>query len=127
MTRPCRVRRRGKSELARRNMVSDCRSIANAKPQASNFSNISCMRFLPFARLLRLPNVFTAFADILLGTIAAATWRENPFGAALLLLASGSLYCAGMVWNDYFDFEEDKRERPFRPIPAGQIARNTAF
>ncbi|HEV3144627.1 MAG TPA: UbiA family prenyltransferase [Gemmataceae bacterium] len=85
------------------------------------------MRFLPYARLLRLPNVFTAFADILLGTIAAATWRTNPAGAALLLLASGCLYCAGMVWNDYCDFEEDKRERPFRPLPAGQISRSSAF
>jgi 1,4-dihydroxy-2-naphthoate octaprenyltransferase len=85
------------------------------------------MRFLPYARLLRLPNVFTAFADILLGTIAAATWRLNPFGAVVLLLASSCLYCAGMVWNDYFDFEEDKRERPFRPLPAGQILRSTAF
>jgi 4-hydroxybenzoate polyprenyltransferase len=84
------------------------------------------MRFLPYARLLRLPNVFTAFADILLGTIAAATWRSNPFGAIALLLASGCLYCAGMVWNDYFDFAEDKRERPFRPLPAGQISPSTA-
>ena len=84
------------------------------------------MRFLPYARLLRLPNVLTAFADILLGTIAAATWQPNPFGASALLLASGCLYCAGMVWNDYFDFAEDKRERPFRPLPAGQISRSTA-
>jgi len=85
------------------------------------------MQFLPYARLLRLPNVFTAFADILLGTIAAATWQSNPFGAIALLLASGCLYCSGMVWNDYFDFAEDKRERPFRPLPAGQISRGTAF
>src|SRR5262245_31354072 len=94
---------------------------------AAHLPIISCMRILPCARLLTLPNVFTTFADILLGTIAAATWRANPFGASLLLFASGCLYCAGMVWNDYFDFEEDKRERPFRPIPAGQIARSTAF
>ncbi|HLW67886.1 MAG TPA: UbiA family prenyltransferase [Gemmataceae bacterium] len=85
------------------------------------------MRFLNYARLLRLPNVFTAFADILLGTIAAATWQSHPFGAAALLLASGCLYCAGMVWNDYFDFEVDKRERPFRPLPAGQISRTAAI
>jgi 4-hydroxybenzoate polyprenyltransferase len=85
------------------------------------------MQFLPYARLLRLPNVFTTFADILLGTIVAATWQTNPLGAGALLLASSCLYCAGMVWNDYFDFAEDKRERPFRPLPAGQISRATAF
>ena len=36
------------------------------------------------------------------------------------------LYLAGMVWNDYFDFEEDRRDRPARPLPSGQIARGTA-
>src|SRR5262249_24440007 len=31
-------------------------------------------------------------------------------------------YGGGMVWNDYFDVEQDRRERPFRPIPAGEIS-----
>src|SRR5262249_61369509 len=31
-----------------------------------------------------------------------------------------------MVWNDYFDFAEDKRDRPFRPLPSGRISRQTA-
>jgi 4-hydroxybenzoate polyprenyltransferase len=26
-----------------------------------------------------------------------------------------------MVWNDYFDQEQDRRERPFRPLPSGRI------
>jgi 4-hydroxybenzoate polyprenyltransferase len=89
--------------------------------------NIFFMRVLPYAQLLRLPNVFTAFADILLGTIAAGVWLANPIGAIMLLLASGCQYCSGMVWNDYFDFEIDKRERPFRPLPSGRIAHSTAF
>ena len=90
------------------------------------------MRFLPLARLLRLPNVFTAFADIALGL--CATYALSPsvvddtfwWKAALLLLASGSLYSAGMVWNDYFDLAEDKRDRPFRPLPSGQVSVRTA-
>src|SRR6516164_10693814 len=84
------------------------------------------MRFLPYAQLLRLPNVFTAFADALLGTLATAAWVVQPAGSALLLLASGCLYCSGMVWNDYFDFAEDKRDRPFRPLPSGKISRRTS-
>jgi 4-hydroxybenzoate polyprenyltransferase len=86
------------------------------------------MPFLPYARLLRLPNVFTAFADIALGACAAGSFSTAPIDgsfilrAAILFLASGSLYLAGMVWNDYFDFEEDRRDRPFRPLPSGQIA-----
>src|SRR5262249_45275849 len=47
-----------------------------------------------------------------------------PF--VLLLAASGCLYCAGMVWNDYFDLEQDKRERPFRPLPSGKIPLHAA-
>jgi 4-hydroxybenzoate polyprenyltransferase len=83
---------------------------------------------LPLARLLRLPNVFTAFADIGLGLCATAALSpgvvNQDFGwkAALLLLASGMLYTAGMVWNDYFDLEEDRRDRPFRPLASGRIS-----
>jgi 4-hydroxybenzoate polyprenyltransferase len=90
------------------------------------------MRLLPLARLLRLPNVFTAFADIGLGLCATAALSPGSVNdafawkAALLLAASGMLYSAGMVWNDYFDLEEDKRDRPFRPIASGRVSIRTA-
>ncbi len=84
------------------------------------------MRLLPFAQLLRLPNVFTAFADMLLGTLATGALITLPLQSGLLLLASGCLYCAGMVWNDYFDLEVDKKERPFRPLPSGKVSTRTA-
>jgi 4-hydroxybenzoate polyprenyltransferase len=41
-------------------------------------------------------------------------------------LASACLYCGGMVWNDFFDIEQDKRERPFRPLPSGKVTRSEA-
>lgn len=85
------------------------------------------MRLLPYAQLLRIPNVFTAFADILLGGLAAGTLLARPLPSAALLLASGCLYCAGMVWNDWFDFETDRKERPFRPLPSGRIASSAAL
>src|SRR5262245_27158406 len=85
-----------------------------------------CMRLLPYAQLLRLPNVFTAFADILLGALAAGTLLAQPLASAALLLASGCLYCAGMVWNDYFDIAIDRKERPFRPLPSGKISLGAA-
>ncbi|HEX3146949.1 MAG TPA: UbiA family prenyltransferase [Gemmataceae bacterium] len=86
------------------------------------------MPLLPFARLLRLPNVFTAFADIGLGLCATAALSPSvvndsfAWKAVLLLLASGMLYSAGMVWNDYFDLADDKRDRPFRPLASGRIS-----
>ena len=84
------------------------------------------MRLLPLAQLLRLPNVFTAFGDILLGTLATGALFAQPLASGLLLAASGCLYCSGMVWNDFFDFDVDRMERPFRPLPSGKIAKRTA-
>jgi 4-hydroxybenzoate polyprenyltransferase len=88
-------------------------------------------RLLAFAQLMRLPNVFTAFADIALATCAgAALMHEVPesfwLSAVLLALASGCLYLAGMVWNDVFDRAEDAVARPFRPIPSGRVTVRTA-
>jgi len=88
------------------------------------------MPFLPYAKLLRLPNVFTAFADIALGFCVTVHFRlidtETAIRAALLFAASGLLYLAGMVWNDYFDLEEDRKTQPFRPLASGKISVRTA-
>jgi 4-hydroxybenzoate polyprenyltransferase len=85
-------------------------------------------RLRPFAQLVRLPNVFTALADIALAALATHALKVPAQWPAFLLLclASACLYCGGMVWNDFFDVEQDKRERPFRPIPSGRVPRRTA-
>jgi 4-hydroxybenzoate polyprenyltransferase len=101
-------------------------------------------RLRAYAQLLRLPNVFTAWADVLMGWLVVCAWEvfhpqlggevvrtgehrwEHLLVLAFLLLASSSLYCAGMVLNDVFDLEEDRRDRPFRPIPSGRISRRAA-
>jgi 4-hydroxybenzoate polyprenyltransferase len=31
-----------------------------------------------------------------------------------------------MVWNDFFDVDQDRRERPSRPIPSGRVSRREA-
>jgi 4-hydroxybenzoate polyprenyltransferase len=74
--------------------------------------------FLPYARLLRLPNVMTAFADILMAACASGAASGLT---VWLLLASGSLYLAGMVFNDLFDRHEDAKTQAFRPLPSGQV------
>lgn len=77
---------------------------------------------LSYLRLFRLPNVFTALADIGMGFIVSRQSVE-PVGALVSLgVASGFLYTAGMVLNDVYDVEIDRQERPFRPLPAGQIS-----
>jgi 4-hydroxybenzoate polyprenyltransferase len=79
-------------------------------------------KLLAEAQLLRLPNVFTAFADICLGAAAAGYLLDRPVIFVMLLISSGCLYCAGMALNDFFDRREDAKARPFRPIPSGRIA-----
>jgi 4-hydroxybenzoate polyprenyltransferase len=83
-------------------------------------------RLRPYFQLVRLPNVFTAVADITLAALATRALPEHALSFLILCLASACLYCGGMVWNDYFDVEQDRRERPFRPIPSGRVSQRTA-
>jgi 4-hydroxybenzoate polyprenyltransferase len=93
-------------------------------PWAWRTSAMSRLRSL--AQLVRLPNVFTALADIGLGALVVGALPERWLAFLLLLWASACLYCAGMVWNDFFDVAQDSRERPFRPIPSGRVSRRQA-
>ncbi len=75
-----------------------------------------------YLQLFRLPNVFTALGDVSMGFLFVhASLRPVP---AYLLVAAASalLYTAGMVLNDVWDIEQDRRERPSRPIASGRIA-----
>jgi len=77
---------------------------------------------LPWLRLMRLPNVFTAIADVAMGYLFARQSVDSLPLFGCLILASASLYLAGMVLNDLFDYEIDAKERPFRPLPSGQVS-----
>ncbi len=83
---------------------------------------------VPYAQLVRLPNVFTAMADIVLAALVTGAMPSlsylGPF--VCLLIASTLLYWAGMIWNDYFDLDEDRRDRPGRPLPSGRVPVSTA-
>ncbi|WP_029247912.1 UbiA family prenyltransferase [Schlesneria paludicola] len=99
---------------------------------------------LAYLQLLRLPTVFTAMADILLGFVLTHRFIYGPFLAPEggpvhlnvgwhepekllgLLAASSGLYLSGMVFNDVFDVQQDTIERPDRPIPSGRISRQNA-
>jgi 4-hydroxybenzoate polyprenyltransferase len=78
-----------------------------------------------FARLLRLPNVFTAVADPLAGWFLVGG-GSPAWQIALLAGASTCLYTAGIIYNDCFDYRLDCRERPERPLPRGEISRRAA-
>lgn len=91
--------------------VNDTRS-ASASPS----------RVRAYAELFRLPNVFTAIADVLAGFLFTHE-HLRPVGAlALLIGASSLLYTAGMILNDVFDVEVDRQQRPHRPLPSGRVS-----
>ncbi len=78
-------------------------------------------RLLIYLRLFRLPNVFTAIADVTMGFLFVRGSLDPLSVYLCLVVASSLLYTAGMVLNDVCDFAQDLDERPHRPIPSGQI------
>jgi 4-hydroxybenzoate polyprenyltransferase len=81
---------------------------------------------LPYAQLVRLPNTFTAMADIFLGALATGLFLQRWYVLLCLLGASTMLYWSGMIWNDYFDLDQDRKERPGRPLASGRVSLRAA-
>ena len=74
-------------------------------------------------RLGRVSNLPTVWTNVLAATVlAGGAWQNARTG--LVLLAMSLFYVGGMYLNDYFDRTIDARERPERPIPAGDISAN---
>ena len=89
------------------------------------------MAVRPYLILMRPANLVTAVADILAGAsiagLALATFQsKEAIPLVYLILATLGLYGGGVVFNDVFDFEIDKAERPERPIPSNQVTRKNA-
>lgn len=91
---------------------------------------------LAYVQMMRPANIVTAWADILAG-FAAAGLVNGAFAAGInlpsadawgalgwLILATSGLYGGGVVFNDVFDAELDRVERPERPIPSGRASLN---
>lgn len=94
-------------------------------------------RIIAHLRLMRPANIITAIADILAGfAISGAALElfssEFSFTNSLLnsllwlILATIGLYGGGIVFNDVFDADLDRVERPERPIPSGQASVTSA-
>ena len=92
-------------------------------------------KLLAYLQLTRPANIITAVADILAGFAASGAlvklhnlliteWWTHPMVANLgwLILSTVGLYGGGIVFNDVFDAELDRAERPERPIPRGHAS-----
>ncbi len=77
--------------------------------------------------LVRLPNLFTAVADVLAGFLYAGGRLEHWIDLVGLTAASVFLYAGGAALNDVCDVERDTRERPERPIPSGRVPRSVSL
>lgn len=79
-----------------------------------------------YLQLVRPANVVTSVADVVAGIAIAGYFTQASdfvFTPVLLLCVSTAcLYAGGIVFNDVFDYELDKTERPERALPSGKIS-----
>ena len=71
-------------------------------------------------RLGRISNLPTVWTNVLAGSVIAGGAQFSN-AIALIVLAMSAFYVGGMYLNDYFDRAIDARDRPGRPIDAGEI------
>jgi UbiA prenyltransferase family len=77
-------------------------------------------------RLGRISNLPTVWTNVLAGAFIAgggAGWS----GMAPIMIAMTAFYVGGMYLNDFFDRVADARDRPGRPIDAGEIRANSVL
>jgi hypothetical protein len=70
-------------------------------------------------RLGRISNLPTVWTNVVAGSVIAGDARPDQLG--LIALAMTAFYVGGMYLNDFFDRVADARDRPGRPIDAGEI------
>ena len=74
----------------------------------------------------RTSNLPTVWSNMLSGAVLSGA-VFGPAELAVLLVCGSAFYEGGMFLNDAFDADIDARERPTRPIPAGQVTRATVL
>lgn len=90
------------------------------------------MKWFAILQLMRPANIITAIADIFAGIAIAGylipdMWNQQiVIQILLLIIATIGLYSGGIVFNDIFDIEQDKLNRPERVIPSGRLSLNNA-
>jgi len=86
-----------------------------------------------YVRLMRPATMITSLADVFLGFAIAGmvvdfykmeTYFKNYEISSILhiVFVSAGLFAGGVVLNDYFDFENDKKNNPHRPLVAEKLS-----
>ncbi len=89
--------------------------------------NVRSQSIWAYLQLMRPANILTAWADILAGyavggIISSNLGIDTLTSLGWLLLSTSGLYGGGIVFNDVFDLELDRVERPERPLPSGRAS-----
>lgn len=88
------------------------------------------LKIRAFLEFMRPANVITALTDVLAGmAIVGFTFGtlDYQFWPVVFLgISTMCLYAGGVIFNDVFDHELDKVERPERALPSGRIQRAEA-
>jgi len=84
------------------------------------------MRLKTALKLGRVSNLPTVWTNTLAGVVIAAGAVGGPT-LATMILAFSLFYVGGMFLNDAYDAGFDAVTRPERPIPAGEVTRETVF
>jgi UbiA prenyltransferase family len=77
-------------------------------------------------RLARISNTPTVVSDVVAGAVLADAGAEAST-IALVAVAMALFYTAGMIVNDVFDLDVDRRARPERPLPSGLVSVRAAI
>ena len=84
-----------------------------------------------FLELMRPANVVTAFTDVAAGIAIVGYVFGKELNQVIPLVTLGcssmALYAGGVVFNDIFDHELDRVERPERALPSGRMKRQEAI
>ncbi len=85
------------------------------------------MKWFAMLQLMRPANIITAIADVIAGIAIAGFLIPDLIDSQLtihiilLCISTAGLYAGGIVFNDIFDIEDDKINRPERVIPSGRL------
>lgn len=90
---------------------------------------------MAWLELARLSNAPTVASNALVGAAIATVWsthhgsiaQPQPWEILTLVISMVAMYAAGMMLNDWFDLDIDRRERPSRALPSGRIAPSSAL
>jgi 4-hydroxybenzoate polyprenyltransferase len=75
----------------------------------------------PWLRMARVSNTPTTVSDTVAGAVLVTPLA--PAGpVTVVAVAIALFYTAGMILNDVMDLAIDRRERPERPLPAGEVS-----